>query len=294
MEVNKDESERCIEIAIAAASFGQMDKADKFLRKADKLFPSQRAKDLLERLNSSSDSGHTSSTESKSPPSAKRRPAESEPPSEPQYTSAQLEMVRRIKRCKDYYEVLNVTRESTDSDIKKSYKRLALQLHPDKNQAPGAVEAFKAVGNAVAVLTDDQKRKAYDLYGEDNQKMYSRRSHQHQHHHHHGNSDNHEYEHAYARGGGFDSDFTAEELFSMFFGNGFPQNRMNQRQRYHSPRNESAVSNRRLVFIRKIFISFVSNQQPSLAFCLILVLIVISMLSSFITSDPVYNLSSSS
>lgn len=49
----------------------------------------------------------------------------------------------RIKKCKDYYEILNVTKDATDSEIKKSYKKLALQLHPDKNKAPGAAEAFK-------------------------------------------------------------------------------------------------------------------------------------------------------
>lgn len=75
------------------------------------------------------------------------------------------------------------------------------------------------------------------MYGEDGEKMYSRRPNQHQHHH-----ENHEYEHAYARGGGFDSDFTAEELFNMFFGGGFPQQRMAPRPRYHNARAESAVS----------------------------------------------------
>lgn len=62
------------------------------------------------------------------------------------YTKEQKEMCERILRCKDYYEVLSVSKEATDSEIKRSYKKLALQLHPDKNRAPGAVEAFKALG----------------------------------------------------------------------------------------------------------------------------------------------------
>lgn len=119
------------------------------------------------------------------------------------YTTEQLELCRRIKRCKDYYEVLSVTKEATDTEIKKSYKKLALQLHPDKNRAPGAVEAFKTLGNAAGVLTDTEKRKNYDLYGAEGRKSI----HRHQYH------DNHEYEHAYrGASNGFESDFTAEEL----------------------------------------------------------------------------------
>jgi len=51
----------------------------------------------------------------------------------------------RIDKCKDYYEILDISKEATDSDIRKAYKKHALQLHPDKNKCPGAAEAFKGL-----------------------------------------------------------------------------------------------------------------------------------------------------
>lgn len=52
-------------------------------------------------------------------------------------------LIFRIKNCKDYYEVLGVNKDCEEKDLKKSYRKLALQFHPDKNKAPGASEAFK-------------------------------------------------------------------------------------------------------------------------------------------------------
>ena len=49
----------------------------------------------------------------------------------------------RIKKCKDYYEILGVEKDASETDLKKAYRKLSLQFHPDKNKAPGATEAFK-------------------------------------------------------------------------------------------------------------------------------------------------------
>lgn len=67
---------------------------------------------------------------------------------------------------RDYYEVLGVSRESSAEDIKKSYRKLALKYHPDKN--PGNKESedkFKEAAEAYAVLSDAEKRKQYDQFG---------------------------------------------------------------------------------------------------------------------------------
>ena len=69
------------------------------------------------------------------------------------------------KNKRDFYDVLGLSRDATAADIKKAYRKLALLYHPDKNRAPGADEAFKSVGTAFAILSDDAKRQQYDLYG---------------------------------------------------------------------------------------------------------------------------------
>ena len=66
---------------------------------------------------------------------------------------------------KDYYEILGVSKTADEREIKKAYKRLAMKYHPDRNQEQDAETKFKEVKEAYEVLTDDQKRAAYDQYG---------------------------------------------------------------------------------------------------------------------------------
>ncbi|XP_050168313.1 dnaJ homolog subfamily C member 18 [Myiozetetes cayanensis] len=120
------------------------------------------------------------------------------------YTAEQLDGVRRIKRCRDYYEILGVGRDAGEEELKRAYRRLALKFHPDKNRAPGATEAFKAIGNAFAVLSNPEKRLRYDELGSDQEHIST------------GQARHYNY---YTE---FEADITPEEIFNVFFGGHFP------------------------------------------------------------------------
>lgn len=66
---------------------------------------------------------------------------------------------------RDYYDVLGVSRDASDSEIKKAYRKLSKKYHPDINKEAGAEKKFKEIAEAYEVLSDDQKRAAYDQYG---------------------------------------------------------------------------------------------------------------------------------
>eukprot|EP00842_Homolaphlyctis_polyrhiza_P003064 jgi/Hompol1/3759/HPOL_003353-RA len=139
--------------------------------------------------------------------------AEPEESSRP-FTSEQVEGIKRIKAVKakgDLYGVLGLTKDCSDADIKKAYRKLALQFHPDKCGAPGTDDAFKAIGHAFAVLGDPDKKEQYDRYGVDPESRAA----------------------SGGRGGGgggpgfrgfdgsrFESEISPEDLFRMFMGGG--------------------------------------------------------------------------
>lgn len=261
LEGNKDEAEKCIAIAQSAFAAGNCEKAEKFLLKAERLYPTQIAKDLLARVKAAGPSTGPSKQTPPSSPSAddvRKRRTPAHQPQQREYTAEQQEAVRRVNKCKDYYEILGISKDAPDSDIKKAYKKLALQLHPDKNHAPGAAEAFKAIGNAAAILTDPEKRKQYDIRGDE--PAHTPQTH-------------HQY---YARG--FESDLTAEELFNMFFGaTAFPGGGPTVYTRRRAREPEHREANGGLVQLLPV-----------------LVLVLLSMMSGYFISEPVYSLAPSS
>ncbi|CAB1416737.1 unnamed protein product [Pleuronectes platessa] len=150
------------------------------------------------------------------------------------YTAEQLEAVRRIKQCKDFYETLG-------------------------NHAPGATEAFKAIGNAYAVLSNAGKRQQYDQCEEERQHPSTQEPSQ----------------------GNFEPDISPEDLFNMFFGGGYPSSTANvyANGRMRPPRRD------RRERPREGGLALFVQVMP------ILILVIVSALSQIMVNTPPYSLS---
>ena len=66
---------------------------------------------------------------------------------------------------RDYYEILGVGKNATDAELKSAFRQLVRKYHPDVNKEPGAEDRFKEINEAYQVLSDPDKRAAYDRYG---------------------------------------------------------------------------------------------------------------------------------
>ncbi|KAL4618183.1 hypothetical protein GN956_G20971 [Arapaima gigas] len=290
MEGNRDEAEKCIQIASRAMEAGDKEKALRFLSKAEKLYPTAKAKVLLDALTKNgSTAGNGTHCRRRADKSENGQPmpgcpghgpsgqestgrggggGEGGAESNKSFSKEQVDGVHRIKNCKDYYEVLGVTKEASDEELKKAYRKLALKFHPDKNHAPGATEAFKKIGNAYAVLSNPDKRKQYDLSGGAEPSSSG-----------------------HAQGGfqfnrGFEADITPEDLFNMFFGSGFPSSAAHtfaNGSAHYSNQHNHTYRERREERGDSGFSMFIQLMP-------ILLLILVSILSHLMVSTPPYSL----
>ena len=159
--MNKDEAARCTQLGLEALKSGDNSKATRLFQKSMSLFPTEEAAKYLE----------LSSSKQQSPVNSEAtRKAASSPPAPTataNYTREQEIMCREILQKADYYDILGLQKAASQDEIKKSYRKLALRLHPDKNQAPSASEAFKKINKSFACLSDETKRKRYDQTGQE-------------------------------------------------------------------------------------------------------------------------------
>ncbi|KAJ7890463.1 DnaJ domain-containing protein [Mycena olivaceomarginata] len=228
MESNREEATRCLGIAQKHFSAANYPSARKFAQKSIALFETPEAVKLLAAVNtaasaSSNGAGATGTETHPSAAGAKQRHAAGSSSSKGngtaggiggekrEYTAEQGAVVRRVRGCKvtEYYEILAVKRDCEEAEVKKAYRKLALALHPDKNGAPGADEAFKLVSKAFQVLSDPQKRAIYDRSGSDPEDRSGGMRQQSGFQSFNGGG-----------GGGFDGELSPEDLFNMFFGGG--------------------------------------------------------------------------
>lgn len=173
--MNQDESLKCLNLSKTRFSEGDFEGALRLAIKARRMFDSSETREWLEKVKSQEGSSSN----------IRQRPVKTEADTKPEttsntttnttqntsneasYTPEQSKDVKEfMKRNKDdYYSVLGVDKSSSQDELKRAYKKLALKFHPDKNQAPGADEAFKTISVAFSVLGDEEKRRNYDRYG---------------------------------------------------------------------------------------------------------------------------------
>lgn len=262
-EANRDEHAKCVGVATRALEEGNIEKAERFLEKAERLAPGKEiARRLRKRCQEERDGqrrkrqqeatanaaggrgNHNTNTQRNANTASAshgnggggstRRDAEDNGRRRNHTTGGsggsggggggggsgggdegtpeQRALIQTILRAgHDYYKVLGVEKGADEESVKRAYRKLALKLHPDKNKAKGATDAFKQVSKAFSCLSDSEKRASYDRWGSEDGPMGAAgggmRS-------------------GFARGRGSYSDFAGgdidpEEIFNAFFGGAF-------------------------------------------------------------------------
>lgn len=261
MDSNKASADECIDRAKRAIDEGDKDKAIRMLEKSIRLYQSELAVSLLMKAKAMNAQAPSSGAGPR-----QRRSAPTEP-AQKNFTKEQEAQVNQVlSNRKDYYKVLGIARTADDSEIKKAYRKLALKMHPDKNQAPRSDEAFKVVSAAYKTLSEGNSRAAFDQHGADGPAM-SR-----------GGGGGHYYE---------DDHINPDEIFNMFFGGGFPSQRMRRTQfrhysthQHHQRRHQNHHGEHEQTGNAGVWIQFMP----------LLVLIGLSLVSNLMTPDPAFSL----
>ena len=125
---------------------------------------------------------------------------------------------KELLKKKDYYDILNIKKDATNDEIKRAYKKQAVKFHPDKNHSKLAEECFKKISEAYQCLSDPEKKKFYDKYG--NEEEFRQRYYQAHHH--------------------YEEEMDPYDIFEILFGGGAMPRRGGRRPR-HFHRNDFNV-----------------------------------------------------
>ncbi|EER00457.1 molecular chaperone DnaJ, putative [Perkinsus marinus ATCC 50983] len=263
---NRDEAKRCRDIGMNALKSGDRDKCIRFLEKSLRMYDDPHTHSLLEKVRTdgkdssdaetSTKSSDASKTTTASPPGVRHRKG-AEPTRSgdkartnkdgKSYTDDQNRLVQRVLRTQDYYQILQIDKNDgsndVDAKVKKAYRKLALKLHPDKNSAPGAEEAFKKVSKAFQCLSDEGKRRTYDRTGRDPEQSAS----------------------SSGSSGRPDDFMTAQDIFDAFFGvprqNSpfYAQHAQHHQQQYHQNNTNSFNILQFLPLIMLLVVTLLAN-----------------------------------
>ncbi|KAK4157674.1 hypothetical protein C8A00DRAFT_39955 [Chaetomidium leptoderma] len=163
------------------------------------------------------DASASGASTSKNDGSARNRHEHNQGNQDRKYTVEQKAAVLRIRRCQPtaFYEILELQKTCTDTEVKKAYRKLSLMTHPDKNGHENADEAFKMVARAFSVLGDKEKRDKFDRLGTDPDSRFASAQAQAAQNPFGG------FANRRAGGGGWgEEEISPEEMFARFFGGG--------------------------------------------------------------------------
>ncbi|XP_056267611.1 dnaJ homolog subfamily C member 18 [Pseudoliparis swirei] len=299
--MDKDEADRLVEKAKLCLRSGRTDRALQLLYEAQNIHPSTRARVLIDAIVRNGGGTAAPQADHVPPPAGWRDGHAGNEDAgnvgaedKKSFTEEQRQGVLRIKNCKDFYEILGVSKDACDEDLKKAYRKLALKFHPDKNFAPAATDAFKAIGNAYAVLSNPEKRQQYDQYGDQSAASSPPQPSSHS---------RHGYYRSFNRD--FEADISPEELFNIFFGGRFPTGNIhvytNQGASYsqfYQPRRRRAFERREVVEDDDDDDNDNNNQNNQsentftalLQLLPVLVLILISVFTQMMATNPAFSL----